>query len=345
MKVYRLPALALALSLLAAAGYAANLYRSATAESMTGAANAFLATLSDEQQQIVIHEFDDPERTAWHFIPKPFEGEAARAGLTLKSMNEKNRAAAKKLLTTGLSQSGYKLTNEVMELEGILSKIEGPVEGRPWSRDPQMYYFSVFGKPGKGRWGWRCEGHHLSLNFEIEGDKLISATPAFYGANPATVPAGPHKGLRTLAARADLARELYKSLSAEQAKSVLQAKEAPDDLRSAGDAQPSTTKAVGLDAGSMSESQQKILRMLLEEYANTMSQDIAMAWLGDVDSAGFENVKFAWWGSSEPGDRHYYRVQGPTFIIEFCNTQNDANHIHSFWRDLRGDFGVSLAKK
>lgn len=344
MKSRQLLALLLAVAVLSGVASSALLQRGETAPSMTKSANAFLDTLSDKEKGLVVMKFDDPNRLGWHFIPKPFSGPQARKGVPIKEMNEKSRAAAMKLVSTGLSQAGFQKAKEVMELEGILAKIEGPKPDRAWSRDPQMYYFTVYGTPGKGRWGWRCEGHHLSLNFVVEGDRLVSATPSFYGANPGEVPEGEHKGLRILKQREDVARAILKSCDKEQKQVAHRSDKAPDEIRGAGEPQPVLTAAEGLAVAKMDDSQKKLLRVLLESYAEAMAPEIAAKWLGDMEKAGYDNVYFAWWGGTERGDRHYYRVQGPTFIIEYNNTQNGANHIHSIWRDTSGDFGVSLAK-
>ncbi|MEK6239535.1 MAG: DUF3500 domain-containing protein [Planctomycetales bacterium] len=343
MNSRRFLVLTLALGLMVGVGASA-LFQKTSAPAMTTAAKAFLKSLPKEQRKAASFAYDHPNRVGWHFIPKPFEGKAARKGVTLKSMSKECRKAAHELLRTGLSEAGYTETVKVMSLEGILAKIEGPVPDRAWTRDPEMYYFTVYGKPGKGRWGWRCEGHHLSLNFVVEGDQLVSATPAFYGSNPADVPEGPHKGLRVLAKREDLALELFNSMDPAQQKIVLQAKEAPRDLRGGGVAQPETTAAVGLSAKKMTKDQQKVLRMLLESYAQTMASDVSEKWLKAAGS-GFEDIHFAWWGASQRGEGVYYRVQGPLFLIEYANTQNGANHVHSYWRDLKGDFAVPLANK
>ena len=301
-----------------------------------------METLNDEQTKLALLKSDAAQRTGWHFIPKPFTGEQARCGVTIKSMNETSRAAALKLLAAGLSDAGFQQVQKVMSLEGILAKIEGPVPNRAWTRDPEMYYFTVFGKPGEKRWGWRCEGHHVSLNFVVEGDKLVSATPSFLGANPGEVPSGPDKGLRVLERREDLARSLLKSCDEKQHAVVLQDPKAPDDLRGGGAAQPDQTPAVGLAFGDMTEQQQKLMQLLLETYTENMAPDIASTWMKDLNQAGREKIKFAWWGEENRGQRHYYRVQGPTFLIEYNNTQNGANHVHSMWRDTKGDFGIPL---
>jgi len=316
-----------------------------SAPGMTEAAQQFLNSLPDKQRALAALPYDSPARTAWHFIPKPFEGEGARTGVTIKSMSPESRKLALGLLRTGLSAAGFEQAHEIMKLESILGVLEGPKPGRAFSRDPEMYYFNVFGTPGDGRWGWRCEGHHLSLSFVVDGTRVVSATPAFFGSNPADVPEGPKKGFRVLDRREDLARELLKGLDESQHKIAYQDKKAPDDLRGGGVVQPEQTAPVGLPASKLNETQQRLLRMLLEEYAQCMAADVASTWIADLDKAGFGNIHFAWWGGENRGDGHYYRLQGPTFVVEYNNTQNNANHVHSMWRNLSGDFALPLAAK
>ncbi|MHC5539530.1 DUF3500 domain-containing protein, partial [Singulisphaera rosea] len=169
----------------------ANAYVDQTANRMSTAANRLLAALDKSQTAKLSFEFGSPERLNWHFIPRP------RKGLPIKEMTPAQQSLAFGLLHTGLGASGYLKATTIMSLEQILLDLEkgsGPV------RDPELYFFTIFGTPGEtGRWGWRIEGHHLSLNFTLDGGKIVSATPAFFGANPAEVRQGPRQGLRTLA--------------------------------------------------------------------------------------------------------------------------------------------------
>lgn len=308
-----------------------------TASKMADAAVNFLGTLTEEQKSQATFSFDDKERLNWHFIPRE------RKGLPLKAIEGAPLKAALTLIQSGLSEAGYDQAVNVMSLEEVLYLLEGGErEYRRSRRDPQKYYISVFGTPSKtGRWGWRVEGHHLSLNYTLDGGKVVSATPEFFGANPGFIDAGPKREIRVLGPEEDLARQVLKLCTpAQQAKAWI-AKEAPDEIRAAGVAQPVVTKAVGLPISEMSDDQKQLMRDLLSEYLKNMPSAVEEARRKRINDAGLDNISFAWWGSSERNERHHYRVQGPTFLIEYNNTQNDANHVHSVWRNIDGDFDVA----
>lgn len=328
------PSLALAtLGVIGLAFWAGAIIEDPGAE-MATAADRFLDALDDEARDKATFAFDDPERLNWHFIPRE------REGLPVKEMGGEERALAMGLLQTGLSNQGAITATTIMSLEQVLHELEN---GAP-HRDPQLYYFSIFGEPtNKGRWGWRVEGHHLSLNFTVEDGEVVSATPTFFGANPAEVRQGPREGLRTLADREDRALRLVQAFDDDQRSTAIQADEAPADIRAANTAQPPTDEAVGITYGSMTEDQRSMLRTLIETYAMDMPAPIARQWLTEVRENGPEKVAFAWFGPTERNQPHAYRVQGPTFLIEFNNTQNGANHIHSIWRNMLGDFGRPIA--
>jgi hypothetical protein len=311
---------------------------------MTRAATEYLATLSPQQRSTSVMPYDTPERMGWHFIPK-----AERKGLQIKEMNETQRAAALQLLRSVLSQVGYDKATTIMSLEALLHEVEKD-RGGGAIRDPQRYYFTVFGQPGDTEcWGLSIEGHHLSLNFVVQGDQVIASTPAFFAANPTIVyreaPGGPGKGTRVLADEELLAFDLLWRLTAEQRESAVIAERAPREIRAAGEAKPPAYAPEGLSLAEMDDQQQQILKSLIAVYANNMPADLAEARLAAIDGAGWDTVYFAWAGPDRPGIGHYYRIQGPTFLIEFVNTQpdalgNPASHIHSVWRDPRGDFAM-----
>ena len=311
---------------------------------MTQTARDFLAGLSADQRATATMKFDDKRRLDWHFIPKD-----TRKGLQVKQMNEEQRKLAHGLLHSAVSQLGYDKAKTIMSLEAILHELEKGRSGAPL-RDPERYYFTIFGQPSESdRWGLSVEGHHLSLNFVVDGGKVASVTPAFFGANPADVRSdvkvGPPKGTRVLRAEEDRAFELLKSLSAEQRAKAVIADKSPADIRGAGEPQPPQSEPEGLSASQLSGEQQKILWSLLEAYTDNMTPEMGQKRLAEVRDAGIQKVYFAWAGPDKPGIGHYYRVQGPTFVIEFCNVQpdgagNPANHIHSVWRQMDGDFGI-----
>lgn len=307
-----------------------------SATGMVEAAKKYLASLNEEQKKQTSFGYDDPERTNWHFIPRP------RKGLPLKALEGQALKDAHALIQSGLSPVGYDQTINIMSLEEILFLLEGGErEARRERRDPQKYYLSVFGTPDtKGTWGWRLEGHHISLNFTIKDGKVVASTPEFFGANPGLVDAGPKRAVRVLGPEEDMARQILKLCNEEQQKICWQSKEAPDDLRGGGVVQPETTAAVGLPVSKMTEDQKKLMRDLLTEYLQNMPPDVEKERREKINAAGIDQITFAWWGSPDKNERHYYRIQGPTFLVEYNNTQNDANHVHSYWRSLAGDFNL-----
>lgn len=314
-------------------------------ESVTAAANEFLETLTEEQREIALMDYDTPQRVDWHFIPKE-----ERKGVQVRDMNDQQREAAHTLLESVLSEAGYDKAVQIMELESLLHELEG--DGRRFARDPLRYYFTLFGDVSEDeRWGLSIEGHHLSLNFVFEDGEVVSSTPQVLCANPALVKnendSGFEVGTRVLELEETLAFDLVNSLSAAQRESCVLAEEARREVRAAGEAQPPNEPAAGIAAGDLSKDQQETLQKLVRSYCFAMPYEVAEERLVAINDAGFENVHFAWEGAREPGIGHYYRVQGPTFLIEFVNTQpdaagNPANHIHTIWRDMHGDFGLPI---
>jgi hypothetical protein len=313
---------------------------------MIAAAQKFLAALDDEERELATMAFDDPARRDWHNIPK-----AERKGLQLRDMSSEQKELCHKLLQAALSESGHEKVRRILALENNLREGERNKPGSPL-RDPERYYLTIFGDPAPtGTWGWSFEGHHLSLNFVIEEGEVVSDTPSFWGANPATVKlvveGGPAAGTRTLADEEQLAFDLVNSLSEAQLEVALIADKAPAEYRDAGKPQPPQSGPEGLAAVKMNEEQKAGLWSLLEAYNGHLHGAIAKSRLEEIKAAGLDHVYFAWAGSTNPGVGHYYRVQGPTFVLEFVNVQadpagNPANHIHSVWRNLKGDFAVPV---
>src|SRR5215471_10491166 len=293
----------------------------------------FLNALPAGQKAKAVLSFEDAQRLDWHYIPK------TRKGLPIREMSAACRNLASALLAAALAPRGLIKAHTIMSLEAILAEIE---QGKGPVRDPELYYFTLFGDPASSNpWGLSVEGHHISLNYSIAGGR-IATTPSFFGANPAEVRLGPRKGLRTLAGEEDLARALLASLDDRQRAEAVISNDAPAEIISANSKKTGALKPAGIQAGKLSQKQQSLLVTLLEEYAVSMPADIAAARMERVRAGGISNVSFAWAGGLSSGQPHYYRVQGPAFLIEYDNTQNNANHIHSVWRDFDGDFGVDL---
>jgi hypothetical protein len=322
------------------------IYLASPGPKVTEAAQQFLSSLDDAGKAKTQVPFDDQRRVAWHFVPMP-----TRKGLQIKEMTDAQRKTAHVLLSSALSEAGYGKAQTIMALESILRALEQDRKDSP-IRDPERYYFTIFGDPGpESKWGFSVEGHHLSLNFVVDKNRVVSHTPAFFGANPAIVQSevgvGPKRGTRVLAQEELLAFELINSLGDDTRKQAIISDKAPHDLRAAGEAQPPQSTPEGVSAANLSVEQQETLRKLIAVYVANMPQEIATARIEEIQKAGFEKIHFAWAGALKPGIGHYYRVQGPTFLIEFVNTQpdsagNPANHIHSVWRDMQGDFAIPI---
>jgi len=319
--------------------------KSLSGSAVTDQAAAFVDTLSAEQKQTAVLKYGTPLRLDWHFIPKN-----ERKGLQIKHMEPNQRKAALSLLRSCLSKSGYSKATRIMALEGVLAELESDKKGGN-IRDPERYYFTLFGEPNsKGRWGLSIEGHHLSLNFVVENNEVISSTPAFFATNPATFTteiAGHPKGYQVLKQEEMLGFELMASLTQEQQKQARLAEKAPAEIRAAGEAQPPTDAPEGVKAESLDKKQMKLLKQLIGVYARSMPSDVAEQRISAIEAAGPRNIHFAWAGATKPGIGHYYRVQGPTFLIEFVNVQpdaagNPANHVHCVWRDMHGDFALPI---
>jgi hypothetical protein len=308
----------------------------APGKEMSTAATAYLSVLSDEQRAATSFDFDDEERLNWHFIPR------VRKGLGLWDLNGKALTAAEGLVATGLTAAGYHKVLEVRSLEEVLYLFEGGVEAaRRMKRHPHKYYISIFGDPsGDTEWGWRFEGHHLSLNYTIKGGEILSATPEFFGANPGLIDAGPGRSLRVLGRREDLARSILKAASDDQKSKIWVSEEAPHDIRGAGAPQAEVGDPVGVASGDMNPEQQELMKELVGEYLSAMPASVVRRRVQEIQDAGVEKIYFAWWGGSELNEPHHYVIQGPTFVIEYNNTQNEANHVHSIWRNLGGDFNI-----
>lgn len=314
---------------------------------MKTSADSFLGTLDDDQRGVAVVPYDAPKRVDWHFIPMD-----SRKGLVIKEMNTAQRTSALRLLRAALSEVGYDKASKIMALEDVLQQLEG--EGRRWPRDSQLYYVTLFGTPSDSDpWGLSFEGHHLSLNFVCRDGKVVDSTPQFMGANPAIIQEDVQgmlgKGTRVLRDEEQLAFDLVNSLTENQAEVAMIADEAPADIRFAGDAQVPDGKPEGIPFTRLNADQKELLRRLVFTYTDSVAGPVANERRTLIDEHGWDQIHFGWSGAKKPGIGHYYRVQGKGFLIEFVNTQSDpsgnpANHIHSVFRDLTGDFDLPIGQ-
>jgi hypothetical protein len=307
----------------------------AVAPKMRSAAEALIASVETGKRGKLVLPFASGQRVDWHYTPR------SRPGLSFADLNAAQRDSVHKLLRTGLSAVGHRKVVNIVELELVLREIEtfGLL------RDPEKYSLVVFGDPHAANpWGWRFEGHHLSLNFTLRGDKALATTPSFLGANPAEVPKGPKRGLRVLAEEEDEGRKLLALLDAKQrASAIIDTRTYGDIVTRAAD-RVSPLEGKGLEARAMTDGQKAQLRKLVEVYAANFEAPLAAARMARA-AEGFDAIRFAWAGATDKGRPHYYRVQGPKFLIEYDASQNDGNHIHTVWRDFDGDFGWDLLRE
>jgi Protein of unknown function (DUF3500) len=340
------------------------------ARRMTEAAASWLGALEPQQRAKAALDFDESqERTSWAYFPR------LTKGLPLLEMDARHEKLAHSLLTAALSFPAYAKVVTVMASESLVNLMEN---GRLDAfRDPRRYFLAIFGSPGDERWGWRFEGHHVVLNFTLAGGEIVSPTPLFIGAQPAEVPHGHSMGLRPCAEEEDAARELLGSLDGDRHRQAVICEAAPPDfvlmnspvvtekvLPGEIEAPPLLANIVaeakampaehrealrferahprGLPASAMDAAQRRLLSELINVYVERLPEPLAAIELERIDRAGIDGVHFAWAGETERRRPHYYRLQGPSFLVEFDNTQNDANHVHTVWRDPARDFGGDL---
>lgn len=291
-------------------------------------AEKLLSAVGPEKAKRLVVPFDD-ERAAWAFTPGP------RKGLNLGQLTEMERAAVFALVKSAVSEAGFKKIEAIRDMENVLREME-----RNPGRDENLYFVTFYGRPNEtAPWAWRWEGHHLSLNFTYRNGRIVSTTPQFLGSNPAEVRQGTKKGTRILAQEEDLGRKLAKSLTAEQAKTAILAERAPADIVTSNARKAAIEGNQGLAYSAMTSAQKAMLHDLVGVHAAVQREDQGRARLLKIEKEGWDKVRFAWMGGLEPGQGHYYRIQGPSFVVEYDNTQNGANHIHTVWRDFEGDFG------
>lgn len=362
---------------------AVGIARQRAASGMAAAANVFLASLTPDQRQKASYAVASDEWTRWHFIPAsmfqrnglPLQEmsptQRARAFDLMKaSLSQAGYTAATSIMQLELilrvmevtpppaaAPAGAPAMSMAVQGAAVAAPTpaaagQAPGGGRggrggvaaPLIRDPDLYYFTVFGDPStKTDWGWRVEGHHVSLRFAVDNGKMaVTSTPQFYGANPAEVREGPQAGLRVLAAEEDTARALLASLTDAEKTTAIVRPTAPGDIATMTTLKVDPLNPVGLAASAMTPAQRDLLMKVIDVYAGMMPADVAADRMTKIRNAGAEKITFAWAGPAERGQKYHYQIQGPTFVIEHNNTQNNGNHVHSVWRDFAGDFGRDL---
>lgn len=306
------------------------------AEALTAAAGEFLQTLDAPLRERAAFPFDADARTDWHYFPRD------RAGVSFHDLNPEQERAALGILRAALSESGFETVETIRKLEDVLRALEN---NNP-ARDAKAYHFAVFGNPEPGAtWAVRFEGHHLSLHWTIVHGAAVASEPQFLGSNPARVEGGELDGARPLGFTEDLGRRLVLSLYPDQRKLAILGDIAPNDILSGTKREAIITEHLGVPWDDLNPSQQAILTRLIKEVAGIHRPELAAARLARIRKAGFHRIKFAWLGGLEPGQGHYYRIQGTTFLFEYDNVQGNANHIHTVWRDFDGDFGRDLLRE
>ena len=306
---------------------------------MVSKANDFLGTLDEAQAAKTRYTYEDEERLDWHFVPRE------RNGLPFKEMNDKQRQAALALLRTSVSEQGYEKASNVMALENILREVESRPADDTY-RDPLNYSITIFGDPGAGSiWGWRLEGHHISLNFSSANGEIVSSTPSFFGSNPAVVRTGRHRGKQILKLETDLGFTLVNSLSMAQMKMAVISPKAPAEIITGNSRRAELHEQRGLAYPEMNDQQKRLFMQLLNVYVKNYQLGFSKRLMDKIEKAGIDNLSFAWAGSLQPGAGHYYRIQGPVLLIEYDNTQNNANHVHSVVRDLTNDFAEDILRE
>jgi hypothetical protein len=293
-------------------------------------AQAFLGSLGSELRAKAVVPFEGDARSAWAYTPGP------RPGLSYRDLAPASQRAAERLLRSVLSPDGFRKVEAIrLDVEAALRELEG----NP-GRDSALYFVTLFGEPSTQEpWSWRFEGHHISLNYTFHGGKLVSSTPQFLGANPAEIRSGPKKGLRVLAEEEEQGRSLARSLTEEQRREAVLSERAPADILTSNHRTADLDDPRGLPYERMDSGQRAALRSLVRLYAEVQGEAIAAQRLARIEKGGWDKLRFVWMGSLEPGQGHYYRIVGQGFAIEYDNTQNRANHIHSVWRDFANDFG------
>jgi hypothetical protein len=309
------------------------------AQDLVAKANAFIGLLDNTQRAKALYPFDTAERYRFMYVPLD-----DRKGISVNELNTTQRAALMDLLRTCLSEETVKKVHDIMQLDIILKELEHR-KPEDHYRDPGKYFVTIFGIPSsKTIWGWRFDGHHVAFHFSADKKQLVAGTPGFLGSNPAIVLSGSQKGEEVLKAETDGGFALLHALSSEELKKAITDTAAPGEIITGADRKAMIDRPSGIRYSEMSPRSQQLFLQLINLYIHRYTKLFAEDMLKEIQTAGLEKLWFTWAGYTEHvlGKPYYYRIQGPTIIIEYDNTQNNANHVHTVVRDLKSDFGGDL---
>jgi hypothetical protein len=299
---------------------------------------AFINSLEPDQKKNAVFPFYDLTPHEWSFLPA---STSYPDGVSLKDLDSIQKPRLNNLLQAYLSTKGYIKTKTIMDLENVLHEIN---PGSP-NRIPENYFVAIYGTPNKdSAWGWSFQGHHVALNFTVVKDKIAFA-PFFFGSNPAEVKDGPKKGTRAITDEEDIAFDLINTFTEEQRQKAIFQLQSFVEIVTSTATQVAPLPDVGIPVKGLTNDQRGILNKLLSAYLSSMPGELANMRLKQIQAEDFNAIHFGWAGATKKGEPHYYRIQGKTFLIEFDNTLNNANHIHTVWRDFNGDFGRDLLRE
>jgi hypothetical protein len=302
-------------------------------------ANKVLSLLDESGRKHAQYDYNSDERFNWAFVPK------SRNGISFEAMDQGQKNAVLLLIKASLSAEGYNKARAVITLEGILREVEGRGSNDNY-RDPRKYFLTIFGQPSATEpWGWRLEGHHLSLNFTSVQGLIESSTPSFMGSNPAVVPIGSDKGKEVLKDETELGFQLINALPPNKLKVAVFSEKALPEIVSFNARKAKSLEPKGISYKLLSDSEKKIFMDLLNVYVKNYQLGFSNKLMDKITKAGIDNLSFAWAGSTTPGNGNYYRIQGPMLLIEYDNTQNNANHVHTVVRDLTNDFAEDILRE
>lgn len=323
---------------------------------ITKSAQNFVDSLTPLQRKIAMLSFSDTARLKWNNLPV---GLRARAGINIGSLSDGQRKLVHRMLSASLSSQGYLKATSIMHLDNLLNmyvdtmhqrkefddRTYGFLKDLKWSH--QNFYVAFFGNPTDTSWGYKLEGHHLSLNFTFH-NKQLSVTPMFVGTDPAEYPILEYAGWRVLSKEEDYGIKLIKSLSEAQQKKATMSTEVPGDIITSAESGKRLIDYWGIKGSELTRQQQDLLQYIVREFVFNLEYEKAVKEYDKILKAGIENIYFGWIGAYEEKKGHYYLLNGPTFLIEFDNNGGPmrvANHIHAIWREKGNEYGEDILKQ